>query len=40
MKDRDEAILIKNKSLVDAFPEVKDYANDSSALMQQEKDLE
>ena len=33
MKDKDEAILIKNKSLVEAFPEVKDYANDLSALI-------
>ena len=33
MKDKDEAILIKNKSLVDALPEVKDYANDLSTLI-------
>ena len=33
IKDKDETILIKNKSWVDAFPEVKDYANDLSALI-------
>ena len=33
MKDKGEASLIKNKSLVDALPDVKDYANDLSALI-------
>ena len=33
MKDKYEAILIKNKSLVNALAEVKDYANDLSALI-------
>ena len=33
MRDKDEAISIKNKSLVDALSEVKDHANDLSALI-------